>query len=277
MIERYVPKSGNSKSADEAEQVVEKCFVGNSGSSPNTAEQITDAPVVGADEFPTDHDEFLGSLAKLDTLEYERRRKSAAMELNIRAAVLDRLVAERRELTDVSTFMAPVQPWPEPVDGAAVLEELCNTIERHLVVPNSATEAIALWIVHAHAHDAAQHWPILFITSPTKQCGKTNLLALLSMIVPKALSAANVTPATVFRAIARWHPTMLIDEMDTFLSDKSDLRGVLNSGHTKSQAFVLRCVGDDPCRRNSRRGRRRRSPRSAAFTRPWRIAQSRSS
>ena len=38
---------------------------------------------------------------------------------------------------------------------------------------------------------------------------------------------------------------MLIDESDTFISDKSELRGVLNSGHTKSQAFVLRCVGDD--------------------------------
>jgi putative DNA primase/helicase len=38
---------------------------------------------------------------------------------------------------------------------------------------------------------------------------------------------------------------MLIDEVDTFLADKSDLRGVLNSGHTKSAAFVLRCVGDD--------------------------------
>jgi putative DNA primase/helicase len=65
------------------------------------------------------------------------------------------------------------------------------------------------------------------------------------MLVPKPLSAANVTPATTFRAIERWHPTMLIDEMDTFLDDKSELRGVLNSGHTRSQAYVLRCVGDD--------------------------------
>ncbi|MGA7453961.1 MAG: DUF3631 domain-containing protein [Rhodoplanes sp.] len=149
------------------------------------------------------------------------------------------------ELAEVSTFMTPVKPWPSPVNGAAVLEELCQAIERHLVLSASATEAAALWIVHAHVHDAARHSPILFINSPTKQCGKTNFLSLLSLTAPKPLSAANVTPATVFRAIDRWHPTMLIDEMDTFLSDKSDLRGVLNSGHTKSQAFVLRCVGDD--------------------------------
>ena len=65
------------------------------------------------------------------------------------------------------------------------------------------------------------------------------------MLVPKPLSAANVTPATIFRAIDHWHPTLLIDETDTFMSDKSELRGVLNSGHTRSQAYVIRCVGDD--------------------------------
>jgi hypothetical protein len=38
---------------------------------------------------------------------------------------------------------------------------------------------------------------------------------------------------------------MLIDESDTFISDKSELRGVLNSGHNESQAFVVRTVGDN--------------------------------
>ena len=71
------------------------------------------------------------------------------------------------------------------------------------------------------------------------------MLSTIAMLVPKPLSAANVTPATVFRAIDYWLPTMLIDEMDTFLSDKSELRGVLNSGHTRAQAYVVRCVGDD--------------------------------
>ena len=141
--------------------------------------------------------------------------------------------------------MVPVEPWAKPVNGNNLLHDLCDLIERHLILPKWGTEALALWVFHCHAHDAARHSPILFATSPTKQCGKTNLLSTLSMVVPKPLSAANVTPATVFRAIARWHPTLLIDKSDTFLSDQSDLRGVFNSGHTRSQAFVLRCVGDD--------------------------------
>ena len=143
-----------------------------------------------------------------------------------------------------NSLQAP-EPWPEPVNGARIMAGLCSILDRHIVLPKGCNVAIALWILHAHAHDAARHSPILFINSPTKRCGKTQLLETVSRLVPKPLSAANVTPATIFRAIDRWHPTMLIDETDTFLSDKSELRGILNSGHTRSQAYVVRCVGDD--------------------------------
>ncbi len=39
-------------------------------------------------------------------------------------------------------------------------------------------------------------------------------------------------------------PTLLIDEADTFLARSDELRGVLNSGHTRTSAYVLRLVGD---------------------------------
>ena len=194
----------------------------------------------------TDVETRLGELAKLSHIEYERQRTSAAKELAIRASVLDREVAARRELDGVvAEFMAPVDPWPETVDGQDLLYELCRALDRHIVLPKKARTAIALWILHAHAHDAATHSPLLAIISPTKRCGKTTLLALLNRLVPKPLPSANVTAATVFRAIERWHPTLLIDEADAFLLDKNDLRGVINSGHERSQAFVLRCVGED--------------------------------
>jgi hypothetical protein len=76
--------------------------------------------------------------------------------------------------------------------------------------------------------------PILAVTSPTPECGKTTLLTLLSALVPRALSAANITAAATFRAVEKWRPTLLIDEADTFLRDNDDLRGVLNSGHSRA-------------------------------------------
>jgi Protein of unknown function (DUF3631) len=46
----------------------------------------------------------------------------------------------------------------------------------------------------------------------------------------------------IFRAIEIARPTLLIDEADTFLNDKSDLHGILNSGHRRNSAYVLRAV-----------------------------------
>jgi len=193
--------------------------------------------------------ERIDALAKLDPMEYDRQLKVAARQLGVRTKTLEREVAKRREeLAPANTEMAFLQapaPWAEPVDGDPLLTEICEVLRRHIILSESCCVAIALWCLHSHAHDAARHSPILFVSSPTKRCGKTNLLSTISMIVPKPLSATNVTPATIFRAIDRWRPTMLIDEMDTFISDKSELRGVLNSGHTRSQAYVIRCVGED--------------------------------
>src|SRR5262249_7733865 len=37
-------------------------------------------------------------------------------------------------------------------------------------------------------------------------------------------------------------PTLLIDEADTFVRDNEEMRGILNSGHTKAAAHVIRNV-----------------------------------
>ncbi len=64
-------------------------------------------------------------------------------------------------------------------------------------------------------------------------------------MVPKPLTSANITPSAVFRVTDYFKPTLLLDEADTFLGDSEGLRGILNSGHMRSQAYVTRVVGDD--------------------------------
>jgi Protein of unknown function (DUF3631) len=105
-------------------------------------------------------------------------------------------------------------------------------------------DAIALWVVHCHALDAAMISPRLAITSPTPGCGKTTLLDWLAGVVPRALEAVNVSSAAVFRVIEKARPTLLIDEADSFLRDNEELRGVLNSGHRRG-GHVIRTVGED--------------------------------
>ncbi len=142
-------------------------------------------------------------------------------------------------------LLRDAEPWPDEVDGEELLEELSSVYTRYLALPEGAADGLALWSLHTHCYDAFSVTPRLGICSPEKRCGKTHLLTVLLHLCPRPLPASNVTSAVVFRAIEQYRPTLLIDEADTFLRDKEELRGVLNSGHTKSLATVVRTVGDD--------------------------------
>ena len=81
--------------------------------------------------------------------------------------------------------------------------------------------------------------------SPPARAGKTTLLLLLSALAPRALVASNVTGAVLMRLIARYRPTMLLDEADTWLrSDDADMRGLINAGEYRRSAVVYRCAPD---------------------------------
>lgn len=60
----------------------------------------------------------------------------------------------------------------------------------------------------------------------------------------RAAVSSNISSSAFFRAIEELEPTLLIDEADTNLRGKDDLAGILNSGYTKSTAFVWRMCYD---------------------------------
>ena len=98
----------------------------------------------------------LMQLAALDPLAYDRQRQAAAEELGCRLSTLDAMVRALRcgpeECSGdgaAVSFEAP-EPWPEPVDGAALLQELVATFGRFLALPPRTADALALWTVHAH-------------------------------------------------------------------------------------------------------------------------------
>ena len=185
----------------------------------------------------------LGELADLHPFDYERERKEAAKDMGVRAETLDKEVERRREERAVLPFLEDEEPWHEPVNGSELLGEITETIARYVDMPKSAALACSLWAVLTHVHDAFYISPILGITSPAMQCGKTTLLAMLQGVTRKALPGSNWTGAVIFRAVDLWSPTLLIDEADTYLN-RDDLRGILDSGHNRTSAFVLRCDGD---------------------------------
>lgn len=135
-------------------------------------------------------------------------------------------------------------PYPEPVQLAEVLGEIVTLIHRFIVLEPEQAVACALWVIHTHCYEEAQRAPILIINAPTRACGKTQLQKLLGMFVRRRLEAANATPASIFRIIDKWNPTLLIDEADTFFKESPGLTGIVNCGYEKG-GCVLRVVGDD--------------------------------
>jgi hypothetical protein len=186
-------------------------------------------------------------LASLDPLDYECRRADEARELNVRVSVLDEEVQKLRPQSDEgpADYFDDLETWPEPVNGAELLDELVRTINRYCVLPEYSDVLIAAWIIHAHAHDCADISPILCLTSPEKRCGKSTTASVVSALVPKPMHVINVSTAVVFRVIEAHKPTLIIDEGYTFLKDNEDMRGLLNGGHDRRTAYVWRSVGDD--------------------------------
>jgi len=187
-------------------------------------------------------------LSKLAPVAYERERSAAVRRLNIRACVLDKLMKGKREVTNGQgqpLDLPTPEPWPDGVDGAALLSDMTAAIRKYVIMEVGCPEAVALWVLHAHALDAFQISPRLGITSPEKRCGKTTALDVVQSLAPRPLSTSNTSAAAIFRTIEAAQPTLLIDEADTFLTHSDEIRGVLNSGHRRSGAFVLRLVGDN--------------------------------
>ena len=201
---------------------------------------------------PSKDETYLTNLAMLPRIEYDRVRGEAAKKIGIRAATLDIEVENRRPASESNNttsgsavlFEEP-EPWAEPVEGVALINDIVDMIKRYVALPEGAAETIALWILHTYTLEAAFISPILAITSPQKRCGKTTLLTILNSLVCKPLPASNVSPAALFRAVEKWKPTLLIDEADSFLKNSDELRGILNSGHSRPTAYVMRTTGEN--------------------------------
>lgn len=199
---------------------------------------------------PSDDDKAIERLARLPLVDYERQRSAAAEKLNVRASILDKLVSAARGANSdgvqgSALQFEEIEPWPFEVNGAQLLDDLAASARRYIVLPADGAEVLALWTLFTYLIDDVSVAPILALVSPEKRCGKSTALSWLGRVVYRPLPASNITAAALFRTIQKYQPCFLIDEADSFLRDSEELRGILNSGHMRDNAYVLRVVGDD--------------------------------
>jgi putative DNA primase/helicase len=200
---------------------------------------MTDQPA----EFPE-----LDCIETLSPLEFDKRRKRLAEELGVSLKALDAEYKERRAKKHDDEKSAPrdhwvVEPWPASVGGAILIERIVRRIKRHVVLSDQSALASGLWVAFAWAHDASVHSPILLVSSPEAECGKSTLLGIISLMVPRGFIFVECTPQVLYRMIERWHPTIILDEADSAFKNSHELRSIINSGWTRG-AGVPRCHPD---------------------------------
>jgi len=202
-----------------------------------------------ADSAKKSDEETFVSLATLPRVDYDRCRKAEAKRLGLRPATLDAEVTTRRTQTCSSVQGSVVEfsnidPWPTPANGADVLDEVASRFSYYLALPPGGADALALWTAHTHCFEAFDHTPRLNFCSPEKGCGKTTALDVTAAMTPRSLRTESITAAVIFRLVESHKPTLLLDEVDAYLNQAEELRGLLNAGH-KRGAKAYRCEGEN--------------------------------
>ncbi|WP_144156135.1 DUF3631 domain-containing protein [Paraburkholderia sp. BCC1885] len=129
--------------------------------------------------------------------------------------------------------------WPSNVNANIMAQHAVMMIMRHLVVDVHVAITIVLWALTTYFVNDIRVAPLLAFLSPVRRCGKTTALGLLKSLVFRPYAASNLTPATLYRMLTDRMLTLLVDEVDTHFGSK-ELTGIINSGHTRDAASVLR-------------------------------------
>ena len=192
--------------------------------------------------------EDLGRLARLSPVEYDLVRRAEAKRLNLRLSTLDDAVESARILeadAQANALKLPqLEPWPEPIINApALFDEVHDRSLLYLHLPAGAAVVLTLWPTHAHAIKAFTLSPRLNFTSIEPGCGKTTALDFLATLTPNVLRTDNLKTAVLFRVVEQQQPTLLLDELDSYVHLFPELRGLLNSGHSDS-GYAHRCEGN---------------------------------
>jgi hypothetical protein len=135
------------------------------------------------------------------------------------------------------------EPWPEPVDGAEIRNEVEAQVRRYVSLPDGGPEIITLYVQFTWVSSASQIAPRVLLTSPIPGCGKTRLMDVMWPLCREPQSNINVTPAALFRAIDEKQCTLFLDEADNWANQRGPVVSILNAGHTKDTAFVSRFIG----------------------------------
>ena len=137
------------------------------------------------------------------------------------------------------SFAANYEPWPDHVDAEGLLGEIMLRINKEVIIEQHQLLVCGLWVMLSWIHPQMDFSPIVYITGPTLECGKTTLLNAIGKMVKRPAKTANVSAAAIYRLSELYHPTFLMDEAQDQLKNQ-DFWLVIKSGHAPGE-YAIRC------------------------------------
>ena len=198
----------------------------------------------GGAEAAAASEKFRRIIAEIEDLpenQFEIRSKDIAKRHGVSASLLRKwwrqlhqALVETRPGGGKRVELPLEDPWPQPVGTAEILATILGKLREHVVLDSGGAVAVALYTMLTYTVSELQLCPMLLLKSAVKRSGKTTLLGLLLRMTFRALSVASISAAALYRVVDSLQPTLLLDEVDATLTQKTDtaeaLRGLLNAG-----------------------------------------------
>jgi len=135
-----------------------------------------------------------------------------------------------------------------PVNYKKIIERIVSLLSRYLVFQYDwQPYIIAFWLAGTYLYRCFSLYPYLWIQSPTKRCGKTLLLELLSSLAFNCDGVTTApTEAILFRDPEISGGTLCWDEVENLYKskEKGERIEILNAAYRKG-ATIKRCEGKD--------------------------------
>jgi hypothetical protein len=141
---------------------------------------------------------------------------------------------------DVSGVVEGAPDWDTLMelsrDTAELLTFVREYVNRFIFLPSAAQyDAIAVWVLHTWAFEAAELTPYLDVRSPESRAGKSLLLEVMAALVNRPWYTSGGTNSALIRKVSEERATLLYDETDNTMKREKEyvatLLGVLNAGY----------------------------------------------
>lgn len=193
--------------------------------------------------------DVIAKLVGMSPLEYAQKIKGEAAKYKVPLHTLEKLVDTARKERSKSAPSTgalshwAVDPWPEEVDGAKLLDDLRHEFSRYVALPPHVDVALALWELHTYVFELFDITPYLAITSPTRRCGKTVLMTMIYWLSRCGKKSDSMSKAAIYRSVDGEKPTLVLDEVGWVLDQKDDRQGILCGGFERN-GYVEVCEGE---------------------------------